>query len=107
MIVIKQVERFQKLAGILKESRASDAMLEKYQFLEKFLYRLVEGDWPKFREVNLTYKDVYTFMSNVKKEMIQGDYSTLEQLSSLQDEIKVSSEESLIDQIENLVKNEF
>ena len=92
------------LKNILKESRESDAMLEKPQFLRNFLNSVVDG---KYGERNITYKDVFNFMNQAEKDMMMGDYELLDKLSELYQVIRSIPNEEIFQELEDLVKNKF
>ena len=90
------------LKSILKESRESDAMLERPEFLRNFLNSVVDG---KYGERNITYRDVFGFMNQVEKDVTVGDYELLDKLSELYQVIRSLPNEGTFQELEDLVKN--
>ena len=92
------------LKSILKESRESDAMLERPEFLRNFLNSVVDG---KYGESNITYQDVFSFMNQAERDMTVGDYELLDKLSELYQVIRSLPNEGTFQELEDLVKNQF
>ena len=97
-----------KLLSILKkiitESRESDAILEKPEFLRKFLNGIVDG---RYGESNLTHRDVYDFMDQVERDLAMGDSELLDRAIELYQTIRSSSDIEILRELIDLVKNKF
>jgi hypothetical protein len=77
---INGIKRMQRLAGILKESRADDAMLDKTERMDNFLNDIVDG---QYGEPSITYQDVSNFMNEAERELSSGESYLIEDRKSV------------------------
>jgi hypothetical protein len=99
---INGIKRMQRLAGILKESRADDAMLDKTERMDNFLNDIVDG---QYGEPSITYQDVSNFMNEAERELSSGESYLIDELEGLYQELQSAFTEETLKAIEELVKS--
>jgi hypothetical protein len=99
---INGIKRMQRLAGILKESRADDAMLDKAERMDNFLNDIVDG---QYGEPSITYQDVSNFMNEAERELSSGESYLIDELEGLYQELQSAFTEETLKAIEELVKS--
>jgi hypothetical protein len=99
---INGIKRMQRLAGILKESRADDAMLDKAERMDNFLSDIVDG---QYGEPSITYQDVSNFMNEAERELSSGESYLIDELEGLYQELQSAFTEETLKAIEELVKS--
>jgi hypothetical protein len=99
---INEIRRMQQLAGIIKESRGDDMMLDKTQRMDNFLSDIVDGE---YGEPNITYQDVSNFMNEAERELSSGESYLIDKLEELYQELKSAFTEETLEEIEMLVKS--